>query len=64
LAAAAAAGIRGRAVTPFLLARLDDLSGGDVVRTNIALVRNNAQLAARLAVAEVALAEADRPMGG
>lgn len=64
LAAAAQAGVRGRAVTPFLLARLDTLSGGDVVRTNIALVRNNAQLAARLAVAEVALAEADRPMGG
>lgn len=59
LSEAAQAGVRGRAVTPYLLARLDALSGGDVVRTNIALVKNNAQLAARLAVAEVALTAAE-----
>ena len=44
-------GVRGAAVTPYLLAALDRASGGDVVDTNVALVRHNARLAARLAVA-------------
>ncbi len=52
---AAAQGVRGRAVTPFLLSALDQASGGDVVRTNVALVAHNTGLAARLAVAEVSL---------
>lgn len=45
------AGIRGKAVTPFLLGRMKDLTGGRSLAANQALIRNNAGLAARLAVA-------------
>ncbi|WP_309084479.1 pseudouridine-5'-phosphate glycosidase [Chelativorans sp.] len=48
---AAAEGIAGKAVTPFLLARIFELTGGRSLTTNIALVKNNARLAARIAVA-------------
>jgi pseudouridine-5'-phosphate glycosidase len=41
--------VRGRAVTPFLLERLRALSGGESVQANIALLTNNARVAARLA---------------
>jgi pseudouridine-5'-phosphate glycosidase len=51
LAAAAAEGVRGRAVTPFLLARMNAITGGESVRANLALLRNNARVAAALAVA-------------
>jgi len=51
LAAAAREGVRGRAVTPFLLARLNEITGGESVRANLALLRNNARVAARLAAA-------------
>jgi pseudouridine-5'-phosphate glycosidase len=51
LAEAAAQGIRGKASTPFLLARVAALTGGDSLQANIALVLNNAALAARVAVA-------------
>ncbi|MBY0299212.1 MAG: pseudouridine-5'-phosphate glycosidase [Methylobacterium sp.] len=51
LAQARAAGIAAKAVTPFLLARMLELTGGRSLTTNIALVRNNAALAARVAVA-------------
>jgi pseudouridine-5'-phosphate glycosidase len=44
-------GVAAKAVTPFLLARLLDLTGGRSLATNVALVKNNAALAARLAVA-------------
>jgi pseudouridine-5'-phosphate glycosidase len=44
-------GIRGRDITPFLLGRIVELSGGRSLETNIALVRNNARLGAALAVA-------------
>ncbi len=44
-----AAGITGKDVTPFILARIADLTSGRSVPTNIALVRNNAVLAGRLA---------------
>ena len=53
LAAAELAKVRGREVTPFLLAALAEASGGDVVRTNVALVESNARLAAEIAVADV-----------
>jgi pseudouridine-5'-phosphate glycosidase len=46
---AVAAGIRGPAVTPFLLARLADLSGGRTLRINRELVVANARLAAQIA---------------
>jgi len=51
LADAAARGVRGKAVTPFLLARIEQLSGGRSLETNIALVKHNAEVGARLAVA-------------
>jgi pseudouridine-5'-phosphate glycosidase len=44
-------GIRGPAETPFLLARMAELSAGATVRVNRALVLANARLAATLAVA-------------
>lgn len=46
-------GIRGRAVTPFLLDRMRAVTGGESVRVNVALLRHNAQVAAALAVAGV-----------
>jgi pseudouridine-5'-phosphate glycosidase len=46
-----AQGVKGKAVTPFLLARIKDLTGGRSLATNIALVKNNALVGARLAVA-------------
>ena len=42
-------GIHGKAVTPFLLARVKDLTGGDSLEANIRLVLNNAALAAKTA---------------
>jgi pseudouridylate synthase len=44
-----ARGLSGREVTPFLLERLRELTGGDTVRANVALLRNNARVAALLA---------------
>ena len=44
-------GIRGKATTPFLLARVAELTGGDSLASNIRLVMNNAQVAAQTAVA-------------
>ena len=41
--------ISGKAVTPFLLAKILELTGGASLKTNIALVENNAKLAARIA---------------
>ena len=46
-----ALGITGKESTPFLLAKVKELTGGDSLRSNIELVYNNARLAARLAVA-------------
>jgi pseudouridine-5'-phosphate glycosidase len=43
--------IRGLALTPFLLARLEELSAGKSLRTNLALLLNNARLAAQIAKA-------------
>jgi pseudouridine-5'-phosphate glycosidase len=44
-------GIRGKQTTPFLLAKVKDLTGGDSLESNIQLVLNNARLAARTATA-------------
>ena len=49
IAEAAANGIHGKETTPFLLAKVKELTGGDSLTSNIALVRNNAVLAARVA---------------
>jgi pseudouridylate synthase len=43
-------GIAGKAVTPFLLSHLNRLTGGRSLAANIALVKHNAALAARIAV--------------
>jgi len=51
LAEATAQGISGKASTPFLLARVTELTGGDSLDSNIALVLNNARLGAAVAVA-------------
>ena len=42
-------GIHGKETTPFLLAKVKDLTGGDSLKANIQLVLNNARLAARTA---------------
>jgi pseudouridine-5'-phosphate glycosidase len=44
------AGISGKDVTPYLLSRISELTGGKSLTANIALVKNNAALAARVAV--------------
>lgn len=51
LAEAEQQGIGGKAVTPFLLARIKELTEGRSLTTNIALVKNNAVCGARLAAA-------------
>ena len=49
--AANAQGIHGKATTPFLLAKVKEITGGDSLDANIQLVFNNARLAARTAAA-------------
>ena len=44
-------GIHGKETTPFLLARVAELTGGDSLESNIQLVLNNARVAAKTAVA-------------
>ena len=51
LADASAAGLRGAALTPFVLGRIGEATAGRSVPANVALARNNAILAARIAVA-------------
>ncbi len=46
-----AQGIHGKETTPFLLARVAELTGGDSLASNIQLVYNNARLAAQTAAA-------------
>ena len=48
-------GIARKELTPFLLKRINELSQGRSLTANIALVKNNATLAARIAVAHAAL---------
>ena len=49
LAEAKTAGIHGKETTPFLLAKVVELTGGDSLDSNIQLVLNNARLAAKTA---------------
>ncbi|MCB1456538.1 MAG: pseudouridine-5'-phosphate glycosidase, partial [Nitratireductor sp.] len=44
-------GVSGKAVTPYLLSRILELTGGRSLDANIALIRNNARLAGEIAVA-------------
>lgn len=43
-------GIKGKKVTPFLLSRVKDKTGGDSLKSNIELVYNNAKVGANLAI--------------
>ncbi|WP_445150412.1 pseudouridine-5'-phosphate glycosidase [Baekduia sp. Peel2402] len=52
LAAAAAEGVRGRDVTPFLLGRFHEGTAGESLRANVELVLSNARLAGEIAAAE------------
>ena len=55
IAQANAQGIHGKATTPFLLAKVKELTGGDSLDSNIQLVFNNARLAAKTAAALCAM---------
>lgn len=48
---AASQGVTGKAVTPFLLDRIKQLTGGRSLATNIALVKHNARVGTQLAIA-------------
>ncbi len=45
-------GINGKEITPFLLSQMSDRSGGRTLAANIALLENNARVAAEISVAE------------
>eukprot|EP01094_Clydonella_sp_ATCC50884_P021687 TRINITY_DN482_c0_g1_i5.p1 TRINITY_DN482_c0_g1~~TRINITY_DN482_c0_g1_i5.p1 ORF type:complete len:183 (+),score=41.29 TRINITY_DN482_c0_g1_i5:677-1225(+) len=51
--------ITGKDVTPFLLQRINELTGGQSLESNIALVKNNARIGAAIAVEYAALAKSD-----
>ncbi len=61
---AAEKGVRGPALTPFLLARLAELSNGATLRANLALVVANARLAAQVAAALAPHLNPPPPAGG
>lgn len=46
---AKALGVKGKNITPFLLAEIKDVTGGESLETNIALVYNNVKLASKIA---------------
>jgi len=50
LGEAEAQGVRGKAVTPFLLSRVSELTHGESKSANLALLENNARVAAQIAV--------------
>ncbi len=56
LAEADAVGVTGKAVTPFLLLRIVELSGGRSLEVNLDLARNNVRVAGEIATAWAALA--------
>lgn len=49
-------GVKGREVTPFLLKRLREVTEGKSLQANLALIKNNAHVGARIAVALAGLA--------
>jgi pseudouridine-5'-phosphate glycosidase len=51
VAAAEKAGVRGAALTPYLLASLGDATSGRSLRANVSLLRQNARVAAQIALA-------------
>ncbi|XP_072256317.1 uncharacterized protein [Pyxicephalus adspersus] len=54
-------GIRGKDVTPFILQRVNELTSGRSLESNIALVKNNAKVGSRIAAA---LSQIHKPKGG
>lgn len=56
LADAERAGVTGAALTPFLLGRMSDTTGGRTLAANVALLRNNARVAAAIAQRLAAIA--------
>ncbi len=52
--------VRGKDVTPFLLERFREETGGESLEVNKQIIRNNARLAARIAVALAALHAGER----
>ena len=56
---ATAQGIGGKESTPFLLARVCELTGGDSLASNIQLVLNNARLASAIGTELVRLGRAE-----
>jgi pseudouridine-5'-phosphate glycosidase len=62
LAEAERKGVRGRQMTPFLLRRVAELTGGESITANIALLRNNAAVGAQVA-RELAVLEAPAVRG-
>ncbi|KAM4748686.1 uncharacterized protein WCC33_006060 [Rhinophrynus dorsalis] len=54
-------GIRGKEVTPFLLQRVNELTGGKSLDSNIALIKNNAKVGSQIAVA---LSKVQKPKSG
>ena len=50
LEAADEQGVKGKEITPFLLSHLVEISDGKTLEANLALLRNNAQIAAKIAV--------------
>jgi pseudouridylate synthase len=51
LEAAASEGVHGRETTPYLLQKIAELTGGESIHANVALLRNNAAVAAQIAAA-------------
>ena len=50
LKAADEAGVHGKDITPFMLAKVKELTGGESFKSNVELALNNARIAARIAV--------------
>jgi pseudouridine-5'-phosphate glycosidase len=44
------AGIRGQELTPFLLGRVTEITGGASLKANLGLLRNNGRVAAAISV--------------
>ena len=55
IAEAESLGIHGAATTPFLLQRMSEITKGDSLVANLALLRNNARVAAKVAIAMAAM---------
>ncbi|MBN1287920.1 MAG: pseudouridine-5'-phosphate glycosidase [Anaerolineae bacterium] len=51
VAAAEAAGIRGKELTPYVIGKVAELTGGASVKANLALLKHNAAVAAQIAAA-------------